>query len=420
MSQVAIDSEIGRLRSVIVHEPGPELDTVAPEAAAEALLDDVLDSGVAAAEHRLLAAVLARVARVHRLIDLLADVLADGAARADLVQAVCRLHGCPELAMDLAERPPRALARALIEGVRHPEAALAGAIDPSSWAVAPSPNAFFTRDPAVCFGGRVLVGAMARTVRATEGLILRAVFRAHPALSGADVAFDGAAERAEAPHVALEGGDVLVLRDDLLAIGCGERTSAAGIQRLVESLAAPGRPLDVLVVLLPRTRATIHLDMIVTLVDHGLCVAFEPLVSGPRRCRVVGARIEGGRVARWVHEEAGLLPALARRGMPLEAVPCGGVDPLRQAREQASSGANLFALGPGRVVGYERNRATFEALASWGFRIVEARDVAEGAVDVLAPGRVAVALPDAESSRGGGGCRCMTLPVARDPSGAAR
>lgn len=414
MSRIAIASEIGRLRSVIVHEPGPELETVTPERAAEALYDDVLFQGAAAAEHRLLAAVLGRVARVHQLVDLLADVLAGEVARTALVGDVCRLHGCPELAPSLIERPARELARALLEGVRHPRTALAGAVDPSSWAVAPSPNGFFTRDPAACVGGHVVVGAMARSVRATEALLLGAVFRAHPALAGEGVAFDGAAERAASPHVAVEGGDVLVLREDLLAIGCGERTSAAGVQRLVGALAALGRPMDVLVVLLPRARATIHLDMIFTQVDEGLCVAHAPLVTGARRCRVVGARVEGGRVSRFAAEDAGLLPALARRGMPLEAVPCGGGDPVRQAREQASSGANLFALGPGRVIGYERNRGTFDELARWGFRVVAAEEVASGAVDVLAPGRVAVMLPGAESSRGGGGCRCMTLPVARD------
>lgn len=414
MSRIAIASEIGRLRTVIVHEAGPEIETVTPARATEALYDDVLFPDTAAHEHRQLTAVLGRVARVHRLDALLADVLAEDDAREALLAAICRWHGCPDLAPALADRPAAALAAALIQGVRHPESALAGAIDPAAWAITPSPNAFFTRDPAFCIGARVVVGAMARRVRGTEALIMRALFASHPALAGDGALVDGVAAQADSPRVMFEGGDIHVLREDLLVIGCSERTSAPGIQRLLDAVAATGQPFDVVVVLLPRSRATIHLDMIFTVVDRDLCVVFEPLVSGAERCRVVGARVQDGRVARFAPEDA-LLPALARRGMPLEPVPCGGADPTRQVREQWASGANLFAFGPGKVIGYGRNRGTFEALAAHGFRIVQADDVAAGTVDPLAPGRCAVMMSGAESSRGGGGCRCMTLPVSREP-----
>jgi len=416
MSPIAIASEIGTLRSVIVHRPGSELETVTPANATELLYNDVLFLDSAEREHRQLTAVLGRTARVHYLRELLADVLAEPEPRQALLDAVCRWHDCPQLAPALAERPADELAHALIEGVRHPEASLAAAINPAGWAIPPSPNAFFTRDPAFCVGSRGIVGAMASQVRGTEAMIMRAVFRWHPLLQGTEGLVDGVAEQAGAAPVKFEGGDVHVLRDDLLVIGCSERTSVAGIDRLLQAVGASGQIIDVVIVLLPRARATIHLDMIFTMLDHDLCAVFEPLVVGPQRSRVVSARVQDGRVARFAIED-GLLSALARLGMPLDPVHCGGDDPVRQVREQWASGANLLALAPGKVIGYARNRGTFEALAARGFRVVHAEDVAAGTVDLLAPGRCAVMMAGAESSRGGGGCRCMTLPVRRDPIG---
>ncbi|MCB0217160.1 MAG: arginine deiminase [Caldilineae bacterium] len=411
MSQIRIDSEIGRLRTVLVHEPGLEIENMTPASAAESLYDDLLFLEPAQAEHRRLTQVLARVAEVLQLLDLLADVLSDRNLRWRLVSRLCELHACPELVPELVELPARELAEQLLSGTPLRKDTLKRFLSASRYALPPLPNAFFMRDATMCVNDRVIVGSMATGVRQSEAIILRAIFRHHPALAGNGFYLDGTQK--DAPSVTIEGGDVLVLREDLLVIGYSERTSADGIDVLLEALAKAGTVRDVVVVELPQARATIHLDMIFTMIDREHCVVYSPLVTEARRCRAIHVRLGGGQVAS-IAARVGLLEALEALGLPLEPIACGGDDPLRQDREQWASGANFFALAPGKVIGYERNRATFDALAKRGFRVVSAADAASGAVDLEGPERVAIAMPGEELNRGGGGCRCMTLPIARD------
>ncbi len=410
MSRIAIGSEIGRLRRVIVHEPGQEIENVTPSGATDALYDDILFLQPALREHRQMTAVLGQVAEVRELTDLLAEVLVENNVRETLVTSLCALHGCPERARDLIGHEPATLARHLIEGTPMRKDSLAKYLDPGRFDLPPMSNTFFMRDAAMAVGGCAVIGAMASHVRRSEALVMRALFQHHPDLA-APLCFDGAAN--VDPSVTVEGGDVLVLREDLVVVGHSERSSVAGIDRLVASFARQGAIRDVVVVVLPKMRATIHLDMVFTMVDEGLCVVHKPLILDEPRCRAIHLRLADGGVAA-IHDHDGLLPALDALGLSLEAVPCGGDDPVRQEREQWSSGANFFTFSPGKVIGYGRNAATYEALSARGFAVMDAATAVSDAVDLTAPGRVAVAMSGAESSRGGGGCRCMTLPVVRD------
>lgn len=413
--RIAVGSEIGRLRRVIVHEPGQEIENVTPASAAEMLYDDILFLQPALREHRQMTGVLRRVADVCELTDLLADVLASGEVRRALVEDLCALHGVDDLADRLCGLPDAELALRLVEGTIAPADRLARHLDPSRYALPPLPNAFFTRDVACCVGDGVVVAAMASRVRAAESLIIRTVFRHHPKLGAGELIFDGAAAvHGPSPPVTMEGGDLLVARSDLLVVGCSERTSTAAIDALLTRLAPVGAVREVIVVDVPRTRATIHLDMIFTMVDAHLCVVHAPLMTGRYRCPAYRIALGPSGVAS-IRDEPDLLTALAGCGLELIPIACGGSDPIRQEREQWASGANFLAFAPGKVIGYGRNEATFEELARHGFAVVTADDVIAGTADPMASARCAVAMSGAETSRGGGGCRCMTLPVVRDP-----
>ena len=150
------------------------------------------------------------------------------------------------------------------------------------------------------------------------------------------------------------------------------------------------------------------------MVDRDKCVVFSPLITGLHKCRAFHVHFEQQRVKRIV-EYPGVLEALRTQGLDLKAIPCGGENELRQEREQWSSGANFFAMAPGHIIGFEHNQATAEELSNSGFEIVTAdRFISEDLS--LEPGQpTLVTMHGSELSRGGGGCRCMTMPLNRNP-----
>lgn len=410
--RIAIDSEIGTLRRVLVHRPGQEIENMTPAMAAEVLYDDILNLPLADEEHRQLTGVLRRVATVYELCDVLSEVLEDEAVRRELVGALTHLYHCEELADELIELPAEVLGRQLVEGTPMRKDTLQKFLSPLRHALPPLPNAFFTRDAIMCANDRVIIGSMASRVRTAEALLFKTVVQHHPALKSEGFYFDGTTENGVA-NLTLEGGDLLMLRGDLAMIGYSERTSVAGVDMLMTAMAREGKVRDVVVVELPKTRATIHLDMIFTMVDVDTCVVYPPLITGARKCRAFHVNFEGGQVA-GIHEHEGVLEALAAQGLDLRPVYCGGDDPFRQEREQWHSGANFFTLAPGHIIGYAHNTATLDGLAEVGFDIVPATDVTTGKRDLKQGKRIAVAMDGAELSRGGGGCRCMTMPIQRD------
>jgi arginine deiminase len=419
---VHVTSEIGRLRKVLVHEPGLEVDRMVPPMMEDLLFDDILFGDSAREEHRRFRRLLQLLGvAVVEANDILAEALASEDARSWLwarmrpeAPHALRAEGWPDSGDGVV-----AIATAGLLATDDCHGIEVGDL----FRLPPLPNWCFQRDPQVVLGDGVVFSAMATAARWREGLLTRCLFRFHPELASTPVVVDPLREAREVGHFLgphrprLEGGDVLVLSDDVIAIGVSERTNMVAIELLAEALSASETgPRWLEVVQVPARRAYMHLDTVFTPVDRDAALVFAPVICG-----------EGHHVARTYEidlrsrdlaplERGSLLEALAKRGLDLRPIPCGGDDPVAQQREQWTDGANALALAPGVIVLYDRNVTTADELARSGFRVVAANDVLLGREEVRLEdgGRVCLLIDSHEMSRARGGPHCLTHPLIRD------
>jgi arginine deiminase len=407
---VDITSEIGLLNAVLVHTPGAELRAVTPGNKGDYLYDDIIQLETAQKEHRRFVAVLQRFAEVYQVADLLAEALQVPEARESFIRATLDVVPSDHLGRKLHELDPAALSRLVIEGVEQEGGPFAQALNSVGYVLPPLPNLFFPRDIGMVIGRHAVVGSMRYGARWTEELLIRTIFTYHPRLANEGILYDGSEERRN--DYTLEGGDIHVLRPDLLLVGFSARTSPAAIDHLCEAVFQSTSVTDVLMLVMPKEPTAIHLDMLFTQVDHGLCVVYPPYFVGPER-RAVLHRRKGKDVVR---EMPSFFSALKEVGLPLEPVFAGGTHRSGQDREQWTSGCNFVALKPGMVVSYRRNEATIEALKQAGFRAVSSVDFVAFDDWLDTKHRTVVTIDGDELVRGGGGPRCMTLPLRRAPA----
>ena len=396
---LGVDSEVGVLRSVILHRPGAELQRLTPRNNDELLFDGVPWVARAQEEHDAFAALLrTRGVEVLLVADLLAEALASGAARVQGIAAAVdsRRLGVPlaqELSAYLRTLAAAELARVLMAGMTFGELSLGDEIDTSlvrrmhrggDFAIDPLPNLMFTRDSSFWIGPRVAITSLALSARARETSLTDLIYAHHPRFLGVRRAY----ESRTAP---VEGGDVLLLSAGVVAVGVGERTTPAGAEALARSLFDDDLAHTVLAVPIAQQRATMHLDTVCTMVDRDAVVMY-PAVKDSLSAFTLKRTGEGITI---LDEQPFVLAAAEAMGIDKLRVIDTGLDPVTAEREQWDDGNNTLAISPGVVVAYERNTETNARLQDAGIEVLP--------------------IAAAELGTGRGGPRCMSCPAARDP-----
>jgi arginine deiminase len=417
--KLSVTSEIGRLKSVLVHLPGREIDLMVPPMMAQLLFDDILYGQVAREEHRRFQQLIRFVADdVIEIADLLEEVFEDDDIRRVIVRDFGKRNKLSRrLVSTLLELPPAALAEVLISGIPN-ERKQSG--DLPSFDLFPVPNYFFTRDPQVVLGSGVVISGMATQARRREALLSKYVFEHHSAFRGTihvDFMAGDVAGPVRRGSPTLEGGDILVARRDLILVGVTERTNRAGVELLAESLkASVSEVRSMLVVQLPKQRSFMHLDTVFTIVSRNECLIYPPCIlpRGDQAASVTSVDLTKRNIR--FTEQPSLLGALKKKGMDLEPIFCGGEKAVDQQREQWTDGANAFALAPGIILLYERNVRTAEELARHGYHIVYEDDLLLGRAELetWTDRKYALQMQGHELSRARGGPRCMTMPLERE------
>ncbi len=405
-------SEIGELEGVIIHSPGPEVENMTPQNAERALYSDILNLSVATKEFNQLKGVLEKVAKTFEVKDLLTDILKNDKVKENLLDKICRHENAECIKYHLLTLEEAELARQLIEGVILQKDTLTSFLNKERFVMRPLHNFFFTRDASFSVYDHVFTGKMASQVRLRESLIMEAIFDFHTSFSTRTI--NPLHLKSDNSKITIEGGDVIVARHDILLVGIGPRTTSQGVDFILEQLKEMNEHQHIIVQELPHSpESFIHLDMVFTMLDMDKCLIYEPVIMKMNRYQTVHIYAEGGKV-KYIRERENLPEALKYLGMDLEPVFCGGGDDSWfQEREQWHSGANSFALGPGKVIGYARNAKTVEELNKRGLEILKATDVIRNKVNLGDYNKYVITIDGNELPRGGGGPRCMTMPVKR-------
>jgi arginine deiminase len=402
-----VRSETDHLRQVIVHTPGAEMDMVSPLDREALLFEDILFLSHARKEHELMCAVFEKVIGaedgVLQISTLLREAFDTDEARFSFVDQLCEASQGANLRAfeaDLKRLTPDELCHFALTGA-----------SPLNIEAQPIPNLMFMRDLAAVVGDHIVLSHAATSARARESIIIDVVVHHHPAFSA------WSDHIIKLPRgVTFEGGDLLVASDDTVIIGNSERTSFGGLISVARALFEKTDIQNVIMVSMPHERSCMHLDTVFTFAAPDECVVFPPLIDMQGLNNVATFSRNGGADRLTTQIWGTLHEALEYHlGHTISFIPCGGADPLGQRREQWTDGANLFAVAPGVVLGYDRNEKTFAEMAQKGYRVVTAEGfLSFYASSTFEPGeKMAIKLDGYELSRGRGGPRCMTMPISR-------
>lgn len=399
-----IRSEVDQLRTILLHRPGTELEQLMPKYLDEMLFEDIPYLEQMQVEHDQFAERLRdHGVEVLYFEKLLSESLTDPDVKQEVVsKVISELHLNAstlkeEIRQLLVSKSPTDLARTLITGLTKNEIPHSGDDRRLSYYIKegypfyldPLPNLYFSRDYGTVIGNRLSVNSMKAHARKRESMLLEYIALNHPRFKE-----DGSPLWHHFYEKdSIEGGDILILNEKVLAIGCSARTSPEGIEELAERLfAEDGSVREILVLQIPFTRAYMHLDTVFTMVDRDKFTVFPGIADFIHTFRLIPNG--NGRIK--VNPEKDLRKALAKSlNLPaVSIIETGGGDLLTAEREQWNDGTNTLAISPGTVVTYRRNRVSNEILRRNGIEVVE--------------------IAGSELVRGRGGPRCMSMPLARD------
>ncbi|CAA0094448.1 Arginine deiminase [BD1-7 clade bacterium] len=404
-SRCYVGSETGRLRRVILHRPGLDLERLTPSNREGLLFDDVLNVERAGKEHDYFAQTLRdEGVEVHLLRNLLADVLENSDARQWLLQQQCSAYFLgTKLADEVREyllgMSALDMATYLICGLTRSE--LPGRSDslvetvkgPYDFILPPLPNHLFTRDTSCWIFNGVSVNPMAKQARRRETANLRAIYNFHPLFSSQPFDFWYGNNDRKYEGATVEGGDVMIIGNGLVLIGLGERTTPQAVELLATALFQAGAARQVIAVKLPKARSSMHLDTVMTMLDRDCFTIFPEVMQSTECWRITqgsgnkSLKIEslGERLFDTLKDHLGV--------DRLRLIETGG-DVFQQEREQWNDANNVLTIRPGVVVGYEHNARTVSRMREAGITVMT--------------------IPGSELGRGRGGARCMSCPFDRD------
>ena len=400
-SPIRVKSEVGKLRRVLLHRPGQELENLMPQYLSRQLFEDIPYLVHAREEHDQFAQTLRESGvEVVYLLDLVAQAVAEPVVRERFVSDFMAEIGLSVRGMEdevrayLLSLPVPQMLASMVRGVRKSDLVsqephhLVDYIDDAyPFFVDPMPNLYFTRDPFFMIDGGVCISSMANAVRARETLFGQYLFTHHPLYQSTPML------HARTDPFSIEGGDVLVLSPEVVAVGISQRTDPHAVEALAQRLICQETGISrVLAIDIPKTRSYMHLDTVMTMVDVDKFTIHPSILPAVRTFSLTK---QGGALV--IEQEKRKLAESLAHALHVEKVTmihCGGASAIDAAREQWNDGTNTLAVAPGEVIAFSRNYVTNGILRDNGVVVHE--------------------IPSAELSRGRGGPRCMSMPLWRE------